>query len=317
MNVLIYGFGRMGLTHYSILRGLNPETQFTVIEPNKFLRLILKSNLNLEFLKDDTGLDKPFDLTLITTPPFIHKTLLNKSIERGDKKIFIEKPFGGYTNNKFNIDYKNTNIYIGYVLRFNPCIQWIKSKINYKDINSIRGEYLSNTIQKKPKGWRNGPYSGVVNEVGSHVIDLIQYIIQEDELNVINVKIENIYSDVDDIVEASLVSRNKIDISLYFNWVNKNIRKPIFNLQIQMNNGLEYYVDQQQIKCYNFEKKLIERISVTDIAETVPYYLRGIDFTKQMQDLVNQCKIVSSASEAISVNKTINNIIRYEDNFRR
>ena len=79
MNILIYGFGRMGLTHYSILNALNPDLEFTLIEPNKVLLLFLKSNLNCEGLKDDASLKDSFDLTLITTPPFLHQDFLKNS----------------------------------------------------------------------------------------------------------------------------------------------------------------------------------------------------------------------------------------------
>ena len=68
MKILIYGFGRMGLTHFSILNGLNPEIQFSVIEPNKLLRTILKKNINAKFYADDSTLKDAFDVTLITTP---------------------------------------------------------------------------------------------------------------------------------------------------------------------------------------------------------------------------------------------------------
>ena len=67
MKVLIYGFGRMGLTHFSILNGLNPDLNFSVIEPNKILRNILKKNLNAKFYADDSNLKEAFDITLITT----------------------------------------------------------------------------------------------------------------------------------------------------------------------------------------------------------------------------------------------------------
>ena len=46
-RVLIYGFGRMGLTHFSILNGLNTNLNFSVVEPNKILRKILNKNINL------------------------------------------------------------------------------------------------------------------------------------------------------------------------------------------------------------------------------------------------------------------------------
>ena len=34
MEILIYGFGRMGITHYSILNGILPSANFTFIEPD-------------------------------------------------------------------------------------------------------------------------------------------------------------------------------------------------------------------------------------------------------------------------------------------
>ena len=92
----------MGLTHFSILNGLSPDLDFSVIEPNKILRKILKKNIKAKFYDDDSSLKQPFDITLITTPPSIHLQLLEKSINRGDKKIFVEKPFGGYTNTNLN-----------------------------------------------------------------------------------------------------------------------------------------------------------------------------------------------------------------------
>ena len=214
MKILIYGFGRMGLTHFSILNGLNPDINFSVIEPNKILRTLLKKNINANFYADDSSLDEPFDITLITTPPSIHIKLMKKSLKRGDRKIFVEKPFGGFSNIKLESTLDLSAVYIGYVLRFNPCIQWIKSNINPDEIKSIHGQYLSNTIEKKPKGWRNGQFSGVCNEMGSHVIDLIQYIINYNELDLINSEAQSVISDVDDIVQANLKTKNDIDVSL-------------------------------------------------------------------------------------------------------
>ena len=308
MKILIYGFGRMGLTHFSILNGLYPEIKFSVIEPNKILRIILKKNINAKFYSDDSNLDEPFDFTLITTPPSIHLQLMKKSLMRGDKKIFVEKPFGGFSNTSLQSLSDLNSVYIGYVLRFNPCIQWVKSNINPDEIKSIHGQYLSNTIEKKPKGWRNGKFSGVCNEMGSHVIDLIQYIINENELDLIGSKVKSIISDVDDIVEANLKSKNEIDISLYFNWVNKIVRKPIFGIDIEMKDGYKYCIDQQQINKYKGDE-FIKKVSVTDLAKTVPYYLRGVDFTDQMIDLINDNKIMATASQALSVNNTIAKIL--------
>jgi predicted dehydrogenase len=281
-----------------------------VIEPNKILRTILKKNLNAKFYADDSNLKEAFDITLITTPPSIHLQLLERSAKRGDKKIFIEKPFGGYTNINHNNFPESSTVNIGYVLRFNPCIQWIKTNINPKEIKSIHGEYISNTIEKKPEGWRNSPFSGVLNEMGSHVIDLVQYIIGNDQMKVLSSKKESIISDVDDIVEATIKTENDISISLYFNWVKKEVRKPVFGLKIEMKDGLKYSIDQQQVNKYNLNGDFIEKVSVTDLVKSVPYYLRGVDFTNQMLDLIGERKIMSTVNEALEVNRLIEKILK-------
>ena len=298
----------MGLTHFTILNSLNPEINFSVIEPNKLLRTILKKNINAKFYSDDSSLDEAFDITLITTPPSIHLQLMKKSLKRGDKKVFIEKPFGGFSNSNLETTLDLSSVFIGYVLRFNPCIQWIKSNIDPNEIKSIHGQYLSNSIEKKPKGWRNGKFSGVCNEMGSHIIDLIQYIINEKELDLINSKVQSLISDVDDIVEANLITKNEIYVSLYFNWVNKKVRKPVFGIDIEMKDGYKYCIDQQQINKYNREK-FITKVSVTDLTKSLPYYLRGVDFTDQMIDLVNDNKIMSTAEQALKVNNIIAKIL--------
>ena len=317
MNILIYGFGRMGLTHFSILKGLNPELKFSIIEPNKILRLILKKNIDAKFYSDDSGLNDAFDITLITTPPSIHLELFNKSIKRGDKKIFIEKPFGGHSNIDFDNTFNFKQLYIGYVLRFNPCIQWVKSNISAENIHSIHGQYLSNTIESKPKGWRNGRFSGVLNEMGSHVIDLLQYIIETNEMDVQTSKKESIISDVDDIVEATLKTKNNLEVSIYLNWVKKEIRKPVFGIDIKLKDGSKYFIDQQQIKKYSASGEYLSKLTITDLAQTVPFYLRGVDFTNQMKSLLGDGKEMAKLDDALGVNIIMNKILKHENNTRR
>ena len=317
MNILIYGFGRMGLTHFSILKGLNPELKFSIIEPNKILRLILKKNIDANFYSDDSNLKVAFDITLITTPPSIHLELFNKCLRRGDKKIFIEKPFGGHSNINFDNTINFKQLYIGYVLRFNPCIQWVKSNISAENIHSIHGQYLSNTIESKPKGWRNGSFSGVLNEMGSHVIDLLQYIIGTNEMDVQTSKIESIISDVDDIVDATLKTKNNLEVSIYLNWVKKEIRKPVFGIDITLKDGSKYFIDQQQIKKYSASGEYLSKLTITDLAQTVPFYLRGVDFTNQMKSLLGDGKEMAKLDDALGVNIIMNKILKHENNTRR
>ena len=145
--------------------------------------------------------------------------------------------------------------------------------------------------------------------MGSHVIDLIQYIINYNELDLISSETKSVISDIDDIVQANLKTKNDIDVSLYFNWVKKEVRKPIFGIDIEMKDGYKYCIDQQQI-IKSKSDKFITKVSVTDLAKTVPYYLRGIDFTDQMIDLMNDNKIMATADEALVVNNIIDKILK-------
>ena len=173
MKILIYGFGRMGLTHYSILNSILENTEFYFVEPNWKVRFILKKNIKAKFFSSDDSFTHGFDLTVITAPPFTHKKILKKCLKRKDNLIFCEKPFGGHSHINSEI---HKNVYIGYVLRFNPVVNWIKENINPESVISVDSKYLSSTIQKKPSGWRNSEFSGVLNEMGSHLIDLCNYL---------------------------------------------------------------------------------------------------------------------------------------------
>lgn len=305
MKILIYGFGRMGLTHYAILNNLLPDAEFTFVDPNGLLNLISKKNIKGRFLKNDKSLSSNFDLTLITTPPFIHEQLVKNCLDRGDKKIFVEKPFGGHSN--FKSDITNPNVYIGYVLRFNPINQWVKSNINPNDIIECYSEYLSNTIENKPKGWRNGAYSGVLNEMGSHIIDLNNYLFSIKDYTIESKEIKSHISDVDDEVTFAIDSNNR-KFNFYFNWVDKSIRKPKFLVRLKLKDGREITFDQQKITISKDGD--VKNISVVELEQDVPFYLRGVDFTNQMEDLIYSQQTLCSIKEALTVNGLMKKILQ-------
>jgi hypothetical protein len=55
---------------------------------------------------------------------------------------------------------------------------------------------------------------------------------------------------------------------------------------------------------------------VTDIAQTVPFYLRGVDFTSQMESLLSGGKEMASYADAMGVNLIMNKILNHENNIR-
>ncbi len=267
-KVIIIGWGRMGITHASILGGLYPNRfHYQVIEPNKKIRRLLTKSLGYECYAsvDEVNFDQAN--VIITTPPSIHSLLVSKSIAAGAKNIFVEKPFGIFDNRVKN----DSKIKVGYVLRFSEIAQRLKQIISEEGCREFSLDYSSNTLEKKPSGWRNGPYGGVTNEMGSHLIDLILYLLDTDHIYVDSKHIESVVSDVDDIV--SFKGRcGSTPVSLSLNWVNEEYRKPVWS-GVLVTNKRTILFDQQSLSC-GF------------VPIEVNYYVRGRDFSLQMSHFI-------------------------------
>lgn len=306
-NIIIYGFGRMGLTHYAILNQLLDEVNFTFVDVDKKINYFAKVNINSLIITDDKHLKEPFDYSLICTPPMFHVPIMEKCLSRGDKHIFVEKPFGGVEDDFSNVNEGKENIRVGYVMRFNPIIQWVKNNIYVGDIYKVEGSYLSNTIEKKPKAWRNGSYSGVINEMGAHIFDLAVYLFGLESPIIYKKKVQSVISDVDDIITVE-ATENGVNFHFHFDWINKSYRKPVFNLKLAMHDGSEIKIDQQKVEVFK-GKELLKRVSTVDLVENVPFYLRGVDFTRQMQDLIGDKIRLATVDDALVTRNLIKNIL--------
>jgi predicted dehydrogenase len=305
---IIYGFGRMGLTHYAILNQLIEKTEFVFVDPNKKVNFFAKRNLNAKIVSSDRNLKQTFDFALICTPPMFHISLLQNCIKQKIPNIFIEKPFGGISDDFSSLVNIDESISIGYVLRFNPIVQWVKKFIDISKIEKVDGFYFSNTIEQKPKGWRNGTYSGVTNEVGTHIIDLCVYIFGLSNPSIINKKTESIISDVEDVLIADLEDKS-IKYHFHFDWVNKNYRKPVFKFIVNLKDGTFLRFDQQKAEYFDNSHNLLSKISVADLAQKVPFYLRGVEFTSQMEDFIDSKKTISNLSDALITRNVIKKLI--------
>lgn len=288
IKIVVVGWGRMGMTHTSILGGLFPDKiNFEIVEPNFYVRSILKNTLKYKCHNSINDVDLENSKVLITTPPSTHKFLTEYSLTNGASNIFVEKPFGLFDNKIINDD----RISVGYVLRFTEVAQTLKNIIKEEGCESISINYNSNTIEKKPSGWRNGKYGGVISEMGSHLIDLLMYILNSDTFKIIDKKIFSVVSDVDDkLILKGLCNKSNIELTL--NWVDKNQRKPVWFGNLVTEKRIIKF-DQQSISC-GFKHSQVN------------YYVRGRDFSSQMDHFFhNKKNIICNASQANNVHEII------------
>lgn len=302
-KILFCGFGRIGLTHYIISKAVVPDSSFTIFEPNKIVSRILSRYLKNTNVVSDINLlsETNFNYTLICAPTQYHMPLISSATARGDSHIFVEKPFGCHTDRQTDLP---DNLTIGYVLRYNPYVQWIRNNINNDDIARVVASYNSFTIKSKPKGWRAHFGGGVLNEMGSHIFDLLQFtnVIQSDSVSIGSAKIYSPVSGQDDIVQANMTS-GSIDIDVELNWINESLRKPYFKVEYFLKDGTIVHLDSQSIDIEHAGR--LTNIPVNSFVTEIPFYLRGVDFTLQMTDFYTNKIHSCTAREAITVNNII------------
>ena len=145
LKVCFVGYGSIAKRHISNLRklckdkkiGLNIDvlrhskvSKASVDEKLRFVNLVKYGNLN----KDDF-----YDVIFITNPTSEHYKALKK-YKNNAKMFFLEKPACSYVDlrkmSKLNIN--PNKVYVACPLRYKKVIQYLKSKVDLKDVISVR-----------------------------------------------------------------------------------------------------------------------------------------------------------------------------------
>lgn len=298
------GFGRMGITHFSILN-TNPSVHVVAIsEPSSVMRSVLKKYLSVNLYSDyKKMLDaENVDFVVISTPPDSHAEIINEAI---DRKIafFVEKPLSLKASESQSIVEKlNANSVVnqvGYVNRFCETFKNVKAMLDAKVLGELKcfsSEMYSATVLKDTSsGWRGKKKAGggCLYEMTSHAVDLAVYLFGA-PIFVKGSMIQGIYSSqIDDFVSTSLQYENGINGRVVVNWSDASYRKPGNIITINGKKG-KIIVSKYSIKVFMLEdvpsfelKKGWNTIFLTDISENVEFYLRGNEFTTQLYDFVD------------------------------
>ena len=288
---VVVGWGRMGITHTSIINGLYPDLfEYVLVEPNRKVSRITRKTLGYRVVSDIKEISVKDSIVLITTPPFLHSSLCDTALSGGASAVFVEKPFGLFDKRVRD----DSRISVGYVLRFSEVTQNLKALIQQEGCTKISLDYSSHTLTKPPKGWRNSEYGGVLNEMGSHLIDLMLYLGGGQEFKVLSSSIQSIISDVDDVVKVKGLLGD-IEVELSLNWVDQDYRKPVWSGHIETTKQKVHF-DQQSIDD-GFEPAFVD------------YYVRGRDFSLQMKHFIeNDKRIICNSIEANMVHDVITKI---------
>ncbi len=304
----IIGAGRMGITHYSIANAHEHVKITAVADPSKLITAMLGKYAKVATYKDYKGLLKgeALDGVLVCTPPAFNPEIL-QAVYEARLPAFVEKPFvlNAADGAAFAKSYDAAGIInqVGYVNRWNDMFTKAKSFVDEGLLGRalrFRSEMFSPTITRDvgDAGWRashaNG--GGAVFEMASHAIDLIAYFFGAPG-RVGGTSLSQVYSrQVEDIVSTSLFydagPNAGLAGTMYVNWSDASFRKPTNKFEVFGSEG-KLLVDQHGMKIHLKEpserhglKAGWNQLYITDVHSSVPFYVRGIEYTAQLYDFV-------------------------------
>lgn len=316
LRIGIIGAGRMGITHYSIINGLDDVRVVAIADTSQQLLSMFEKYMDISCFTnwEDMLTDVKLDAVLICTPPTYNNEILDFCSAK-NIHVFIEKPFLIESQDAF----KHAEIYakkqlinqVGYVNRYNAIFMRVKELVVKGAIGKtvrFKSEMFSSTVSEPQTtgGWRANQKSGggVTFEMATHALDLVIYLFGNPK-NVCGTGFSKVFSqNVDDIASTNFMYESGLMGSLFVNWSDCTRRKPVNSIEIIGTKG-SIIADQYELKVFMNEPNLDEKLkdgwnvfSITDLFYSVPFYVRGNEFTLQLLKFVEDVKSKTYHSNA-------------------
>jgi len=300
IRTAIVGLGKMGLSHLAILRA-HPELEIVgVCDSLGYVLDILAKYTGLNCYDD---LDRMLAETnaaalVVATPSRLHAPMVEQALARGIH-VFCEKPFVlDVADGERLVALAETNRLVnqvGYHHRFVGAFQEAAQVVSsgaLGRVHHVRAEaYGPVVLRKKGSTWRGSKSEGggAVYDYACHAIDLVNFVAGVPQ-RVDGVVRHSVFSrDVDDEVYCTLHYDNGASGQLSVNWSDESFRKMSTKVSVWGTNG-RVTADRQECQIYLREphpslphagKGWTIRYT-TDLTEEVWYYLRGEEYSAQI-----------------------------------
>jgi predicted dehydrogenase len=305
IKAAIVGLGRMGVSHCAIVNA-HPDVEVAAIcEPSGFVTAAVEKHAGLSCHKEYRKMiaSVELDCVFITTPTKFHYEMVHDALEAG-LHVFVEKPFcltpaDGKKLVAF-AEQKQVVNQVGYHNRFIGTFREAKRLVESKaigDVYHVLGEaYGPVVLKEKGMTWRSDTSEGggCLYDYATHVINLTQFLVGSPQ-TVSGAVLRRIYSrSVDDAVYATLYYHDGLSGQLSVNWSDETYRKMSTRITILGKKG-KIIVDAQELKIYFKENPAEDGYEqgwnmrwVTDLSPDVKFYLRGEEYSAQIEYFI-QC----------------------------
>jgi len=307
INAAIIGLGKMGISHCSIINAHPLLNLVAVCDTSNLVLEAFNKYTNVKVYSDYKKMlnENKLDCLFVATPTKFHSEMVLDAFEK-NIHVFCEKPFSLRTEEGKKMvtiaASKKLVNQVGYHNRFIGTFNYFKELVEKGVVGKIyhfTGEAYGPVVVKKKGGtWRSksSEGGGCLFDYASHVINLIEYILG-DISRVDGTNLKSVFSaDVEDAVYSSVYLKSDLSGLLSVNWSDETYRKMSTQISVIGTEG-KIIADAQEIKIYlKKENKALglekgwNMKYVTDLTPQVDFYLRGEEYSSQIDYFANQIK---------------------------
>lgn len=327
----IIGLGKMGISHAAIVSPHPLVDMVAVCDTSSLVLDVFRKFSKVTIYNDYLKMieNEKLDFVVVATPTRLHFQMVKEALNRGIH-IFCEKPFCMNTQEGNQLldlaRQKNLINQVSFHNQFVGTFQELRRLLKagvIGDLVHFTGEAYGSVITSdKGDTWRSDPNEGggCLRDYASHVINLIQEIIGR-PVSTKGSFLKKIHSkEVDDAVYALLVLNNGLTGNLSVNWCDDSYRKMSTSLTVNGKKG-KIICDATEVKIFLNDADPKENLAkgwtikyLTDLAIPVDFYLRGEEYSAQIDHFVN-CVLnkkqteINSFEQALYTDKVIELII--------
>ncbi len=306
IRVGVVGLGKMGLSHLSMMRAHPDVSLDAVVDSAAYVLGVLSKYTGLATFSDlDTMLDEvELDAIVIATPTRFHASMVRTALDRG-LHVFCEKPLtlsaAESTELAALAESRAVITQVGYHNRFVGTFREAKRLLGLGAIGRvthIRAEsYGPVVLKSKGSTWRSkrAEGGGCLYDYAAHPLDLATWLVG-DATGVGGTILGSIFSEsTEDEVYSTLHFADGVSGQLSVNWSDESFRKMTTRMTVFGTQG-KIIADRQELQVYlragappveGYRRGWTTR-STTDLTEEVWFYLRGEEYSAQLDYFVQR-----------------------------
>lgn len=311
LRVAVIGLGKMGLSHYAIINAHPDVEVVAVCDGSTYTTDVLTKYTGIKAHADFDQLmaNANFDAAVIATPSKTHASMVKACLETGIH-VFCEKPFtldpaDAEELTQLAAAHGLVN-QVGYHYRFVGVFQEVKRLLDAKvigDVTHVLAEAYGPVVLKPKTGtWRTRREEGggCLFDYAAHPLNLVNWYFGK-PVAVGGTVLNGIFSEnTDDEVYSTLYFDGGLSVQLSVNWSDESNRKMSTKLTIMGTNG-RISADRQEVQVYlrdaegspaPYKQGWTVR-NTTELTEEVWFYIRGEEYSAQMDYFVQQVKAKS------------------------